>query len=102
MTDLDWGFLEDVSELVCLFGPVSISGRPPGVVSCDRVSRLPSTPFVANIPGGNGFWSSGCTTKCFHASGGFVNGQAFMGKPKQVKDNLKIWLLPQFMPDKNN
>ena len=49
MTDLAWDPVEDVREIVCLFVPVSISGRPSGVVLYDNDSRLPLTPLLRTI-----------------------------------------------------
>ena len=41
MTDSAWDPVENVRDIVCLFVPVSISRRPPGVVLSDNDSRLP-------------------------------------------------------------
>ena len=46
MTDLAWDLVEDVREIVRLFDPGSISGRPSGVVLYDNDSRLPPTPLL--------------------------------------------------------
>ena len=46
MTDLAWDLVEDLREIVRLFDPVSISGRPSGVVPYDNDSRLPPTPLL--------------------------------------------------------
>ena len=46
MTDLARDPAEDVREIACLFDPVSISGRPSGVVLYDNNSCLPPTPLL--------------------------------------------------------